>query len=300
MLNQRTNQVARSWIKSGRSFTLMRRVLFELRLQRALIMFDESFLIWRLQKKVGLKIRTHKRILLDLRNAYSDKKCLILGNGPSFEPDDLNYFEDHVKIGFNNAGLKEFANQIDIIIIEDPIVAHEMSKSRRLKDFNGLLLVAIHNSHLNFSRSAVYFKTDFPIDTPLSVKRSFSTDFSKISFLGGSVSYLGFQLAYYLGVREVSLIGFDHGYGKAFQLKHGDEYKRIKLDEEDHQLLSEQYGDSHNPYIQTGNPFNVLPLKFLEDSFEVANEYFLAKGVSIINRSRESSLSVFPRSGFDS
>lgn len=294
------SQMTRSWFRSGYRHSFLKRLFYEIKLQRALIMFDESFLIWRLQKKMGLKIRTHKRILLDLRNTYSDKKCLILGNGPSFKPDDLNYFEDYIKIGFNNAGLREFANKIDIIIIEDPIVAHELSKSKRLKDFNGLLLIAIHNSHLNFPRPVVFFKTDFPIDTTLSAKRSFSTDFSKISFLGGSVSYLGFQLAYYLGVNEVSLIGFDHGYGKEFHQKHGRKYKRIQLDEEDYHLLSKQYKDADTPYIQTGNPFNVLPLKFLEDSFEVANEYFLAKGVSIINRSRESNLSIFPRSGFDS
>lgn len=294
------NQITRSWIKSGYHFSLMRRILFEIRLQKALVIFDESFFIWRLKKRLGFKGRTHKKILLDLRNAFIEKKCLMIGNGPSFEPDDLNYFEDYVKIGFNNAGLKEFANRIDIIVIEDPIVAYQLSKSKGLKDFNGLLLIAIHNSHLNFSRPVVYFKTDFPIDTPLSVKRSFSTDFSKISFLGGSVSYLGFQLAYYLGVKEVSLIGFDHGYGKAFHLKHGSDYKRIRLDEEDHQLLSEQYRDTHNPYIQSGNPFNVLPLRFLEDSFEVAKEYFSARGIPIINRSRESNLITFPRKGFDS
>jgi hypothetical protein len=125
-----------------------------------------------------------------------------------------------------------------------------------------------------------------------SPRQRFSTDCARGVYGGYSVVYLQLQLAFYLGIRELYLIGMD------FDFK----VQGVTDQKCEHGQVLESVGEQnhfHPDYRPPGELWTMPRLDRQEAAFQCAREAFEAHGGRIVNASRKSLLEVFPRGDLD-
>lgn len=161
------------------------------------------FLAWHLNTA---KAKNNKKKLLSYHNIHQGKRCFIVANGPSLKNTDLSLLKGEITIGMNRIYLNAQENGFTptYIVVHDIPVQLLQFKS----DFDALELPKFFNWNVRNSFSnkdnLTFIRSDF---TP-----KFSTDLTKSSWGGHSVTSICIQLAYYMGFSEVYLVGKDHSY----------------------------------------------------------------------------------------
>ena len=155
-------------------------------------------------------LRENEKKLRSLRNRHAGKRIFVIGNGPSIKKTDLHLLKNEVTIGCNGLFLifQEMGFLPTYYTVEDTLVAedradaiHSITGTTKIfpSDLAGVLRADNDTIYINFRRSYL----NFPL---------FSDDFARRVYWGGTVTMLNLQLAYYLGSREVYLVGIDHSY----------------------------------------------------------------------------------------
>lgn len=145
-------------------------------------------------------------------NHDKGKRAFLIGNGPSLNKCDLSLLRNEITIGVNSIFLKteELGGLPTHYVVEDNFVAED-----RAAEINALTGTnKWFGNYLNYSLSGddvhwlnVRMRYDSYPGFPY-----FSTDIARQAWTGGSVTYLCMQLAFFLGIKELYLIGFDHHY----------------------------------------------------------------------------------------
>ncbi|MEJ6662340.1 MAG: 6-hydroxymethylpterin diphosphokinase MptE-like protein [Bacteroidia bacterium] len=236
----------------------------------------------------GIVLSENERKIKALKNSHKGERCFIIGNGPSLNSCDLTLLKDEVTFGVNGIYLNEekmgwaptYYTVEDIFVAEDR--CDEINKYHKPKNkfFGNYLHYCIDPDDktllLNIKADYSLYK-NFP---------HFSTDALRYLWVGGTVSYLSMQLAYYMGFNEVYLIGFDHSYD-------------IPEDAEVNQ--SEIMSNSDDPnhfdpkYFGKGYRWHDPQVDRMEKSYERAKLVFEKNNRNIINATVGGHLEVFPR-----
>ena len=107
---------------------------------------------------------------------------------------------------------------------------------------------------------------------------------------GGTVSYLCMQLAYYMGFRQVYLVGFDHSY-------------RIPKDAviKGNDILSQSADPNHfsGDYFGKGKRWHDPMVDRMATAYGKAKKYYEKSGRQIINATAGGKLEVFDRMPYD-
>lgn len=153
------------------------------------------------------KIRT-------LRNRYSNKRCFVVGNGPSLNSMNLNLMKDDVVFCSNSFFLKfkELEFKPSFITVEDHLVAED--NFEELNKLEGIIKIfPIDLRHILVNSTNTYWielRRAFKNKTP---EKSFKFNIKKETFYwGGTVLYMNLQLAAYMGFKDIYLIGVDLSY----------------------------------------------------------------------------------------
>ena len=133
------------------------------------------------------------------------------------------------------------------------------------------------------SNDNYYFKVD-------EIYPQFSPDFASIVHLGGSVTYIMLQLAYFLGCDPVYLVGLDHCYGKLSELLPPG---KIRITPENIDIVRQCHVDPD--YYKIGDLIGVPWVAKQELAFSKALEVFNENGRTLLNASRNSKLDVIPK-----
>jgi hypothetical protein len=118
----------------------------------------------------------------------------------------------------------------------------------------------------------------------------FSDNFASRVMFGGTVTYLNLQLAYYIGCREVYMVGVDHSY-----TSHTD---RDELEKCTITSRSTDRSHFHPDYFGPGYRYHVPNVERMEASYRKAKEFFEANGGVVCNATVGGKLEVFPRVEF--
>ena len=114
----------------------------------------------------------------------------------------------------------------------------------------------------------------------------FSRNAARTLWVGGTVTYVCLQLAYYMEFTEIYLIGFDHSY-------------KIPMDAkmEGEEILSQSNDPNHfNPaYFGKGYRWHDPMVERMEQAFRRAREVYQADGRRILNATVGGKLEVFDR-----
>ncbi len=234
--------------------------------------------------------RESARRLLGMRDAYWGERAYIIGNGPSLRDMDLEPLRSEYTFGSNRIYLAfeelGFATTF-LCAIADQIVEQFADE------------IAATPSRV-FMRHELARRTDLPrtVTTCLvNNHRRFGTHPLLPGFSsGGTVTYFSMQLAFYLGFREVILIGVDHSFVEvgvpAVETLPQDKYERGPAT-----VVSG--GDDPNHftpgYFGKGVKWVLPDWQQMEASYRLARLTYEAAGRRIVDATVGGKLTVFPK-----
>ncbi len=269
------------WLKAGARAAFGPRAYARLATAASAARKDISRYGWRL----GRGGRENRRRLQGLRDRYRGRRCFILGGGPSLAKTDLTRLRDEVTIGCN--GIFLIFDRMGFLptfyTVEDRLVAED--RADRINELSGMTKVfPLELSYcLRPDGSTVfvnfrYSYKEFP---------RFSADLARVAYWGGTVTFFNLQLAYFVGCREVYLLGIDHSY-------------RVPDNLNSDVILSGSPDQNHfHPdYFGPGFRWHDPKVERMEMAYECAREFASAHGMRIFNATPGGSLEVFPRVDF--
>ncbi|MDA3978217.1 6-hydroxymethylpterin diphosphokinase MptE-like protein [Gallibacterium sp. AGMB14963] len=147
-----------------------------------------------------------------LKNAERDQRIFILANGPSLAQEDLTKLRNEIVIGMNASSLLEqkfgfvskyytVTDQRFLTHPEKGVLAKKNLHDDTIRIFRSELQVY---DDANFLSRTCYVRTIG--------KNGFSTNLSAGFYFGCTTTMLAIQLAYYLGGKDVYLLGCDCRY----------------------------------------------------------------------------------------
>ena len=210
-----------------------------------------------------------------------------MGNGPSLTKVDLGLLKNEVTIASNANFLiwNEFGFTPDFLTVEDHLVAEDRcdelnSINYVVKVFPFDLSYCLKNTGETIYVNFVRHYTPFPM---------FSAHFENIVYWGGTVSALNLQLAYFLGCKEIYLIGFDHEYIVPEKI-----VKHVIISEAD------DVNHFHPDYFGKGFRWHDPNVERMEQSYLEARRYLEAQNVKVMNATTGGKLEVFERVEYSS
>lgn len=162
------------------------------------------------------KTNMGKRLKL-YKDKYKNKRCFILGNGPSLTPEDLTKLHENGEVTFATNRIYNIFDKTEwrptYYCCEDPLIIkekqEEINNIEAKEKFIPINLKWYHNVNIE---NAMYFYINYNRDKD--EKYSFSTDISKQINCRGTVTFTCMQIAAYMGFSEIYLLGVDHNFRK--------------------------------------------------------------------------------------
>ncbi len=240
---------------------------------------------------IGVPITGNERMLRSLKNRYSGRRAFIIGNGPSLKKTNVRLLRNEVTIGCN--GLFFMFDEMGFLptfyTVEDTLVAEDRANIiNQIRgttkvfpiDLKYCLQPDEDTIYINFLRPGY---PGFP---------RFSGDFISHVFWGGTVTLLNLQLAWYIGVRQVYLIGVDHNYAGP---KESDEKEGFTITSR-----SPDENHFHPDYFGPGFRYHDPKVDRMESAYRKAKEFFEKNGGVIYNATVGGKLELFDRIDFNS
>lgn len=248
-----------------------------------------DFILYLLACK-GFIISANDRKLASFKDKHMGQRCFVIGNGPSLKIEDLNKLKHEITFGSNKIYLA--FNQTDwrptYYAAEDRLFLESNFETvNHLCEFTKFIPVR-HYRNFPKIKDGIYFRRivdeDFYPNEP-----GFGLNPLIHLFWGHTITYTLIQLACYMGIREIYLIGVDMNYrvekGKETGL---EPYLATNID-----------NYFHPDYLQTGDKARRPNLHMHLKSYEKANKVLSELGGHIYNATRGGNLEVFPRVDFN-
>jgi hypothetical protein len=140
----------------------------------------------------------------------------------------------------------------------------------------------------NYKRLFNKVKDTFFLKIKIGLKDNFDRDITKPICSGGTVTFAALEVAFYLGFKEVFLIGLDHRYqekGTPNTIK-----KRMEKEDTSH---------FHPDYFPQGVKWMLPDLKRSELAYELARQAYERSGRKIYDATRNGNCTVFPKVNYD-
>jgi hypothetical protein len=234
----------------------------------------------------GICVRANEARLLELKDRHRGRRIFIIGGGPSLRQTDVRRLKDEITIGCNAIFLifEEMGFLPTYFTVEDVLVAEDRAQEVNAmqgttkvfpRDLKYCLKPDEDTIYINFIRD--YSGRPF----------SFSSDFARRVFWGGTVTYLNLQLAYYLGCAEIYLVGIDHSY-----------HEPSEEDTVEGTVVTSRSSDMshfHPDYFGPGYRWHDPKVERMEMAYRQAKSFFDTHGVAVHNASAHTKLDVFPR-----
>lgn len=230
----------------------------------------------------GLRLRK-------LRGIHQGGRCFIIGNGPSLRPEDLDVLEVNKEITFAFNRIYHIFSKTNwrptYYVSQDDRMLSGCVEEVNLIPSQVKFIPAEFKWYYGINISGAtyfHFKNRPDSDIPL-----FSESIDKCIYNSNTVVITAIQIAIYMGISELFLIGVDHHFRTSINSR-----GEIIIDKTSKDYFSEEYNkDSRDLYVPN--------LDQSTKDFIAAKSYALKKGVHIYNATRGGCLEVFPRIPFD-
>lgn len=228
--------------------------------------------------------------LSNYRNAFTGKRCFIMGNGPSLNQIDLSKLQNEYVFVFNGAYelAQKFQFAKPFYLIEDHLVA--IDHSSNFKNLNRPKFIA-HDliKHFNYTKSitTVYLERNYRYNSRWPGFLDKSTNYP-IFYWGGTVAYFGLQMADFMNFDEIIFIGMDLSYIVPNSvIKNGT------------QLTSTEDDPNHySPnYFGVGKRWHIPETSRMLKSFKCSSSYPVVK--KVINATVGGNLDCFTRKDYN-
>lgn len=229
--------------------------------------------------------------LKQYNDKYKNKRCFILGNGPSLSPEDLTKLHENGEITFATNRIYNIFDKTDwrptYYCCEDHLIIkekqEEINNIEAEMKFIPINLKWYHNVNID---DATYFYINY--DREKDEKYSFSTDISKQINCRGTVTFTCMQIAAYMGFSEIYLLGVDHNFRRII-----NEDGKVVVDNSVKDYFCEGYDEDIKDEVvhdMGNNTRTYIDAKLYCDE---------SRKCKIVNATRGGKLEVFERIDFD-
>jgi|GEM_PF-345208 len=229
-----------------------------------------------------------------LHNKYLGKRCFIVGNGPSLNKTDFSFLKDEFTFGVNSIYLMEGMNGFrpTFYTVEDNHVVDDNLDEIRRMDAVHKFFPAKYERTIGREANNYFLPVNWEFyyaSSPFHNVPRFSKDISKTLYVGQTVTYLNFQIAYYLGFREIYIIGVDFHY----EIPNSASI-------EGNSILSADADPNHfHPeYFGAGKKWHLPKLENCYKAYCHANQFANENGFSIQDATIGGKLDAFPKVDF--
>lgn len=218
-----------------------------------------------------------KKQIKSFYNKHKNERCVIIGNGPSLNKMDLSFLENEITFGLNRIYLlfNKWKFRPTYYASVNPLVLEQSA--------NEILKI---NAPKFVSHKGVPFFQNPPKDLMFIKSLSqwiFSTDPCHGLCEGWTVTYFAMQLAYYMGFREVILIGVDHHF-----TTQGSPNLEVTSTGPDPNHFSADY-------FGKGTRWHLPDLERSEKSYILAKKAFETENRRILDATVDGKLNIFPK-----
>jgi hypothetical protein len=238
-----------------------------------------SSLAWRyfnLATQNRTKIERYKGI-------HNDERCFIVANGPSLQRTNLDLLKNDITFGLNRIylsfGQTTFRptyyvamNELILEQFSDDIEELDMPK---FLNWNRRRYFNFGDVNITFLKSRMVFRD------------SFQYDLTQPIVVGGTVTYVALQIAYFMGFRKVILIGLDHNYVD-IGIPNRTE---TRSDDVDHNHF-------HPQYFPKGTKWQLPDLPRSELDYKIARKAYEKDGREIVDATIDGKCQIFNKVDF--
>lgn len=239
--------------------------------------------------KLGIFLSDNVRKLNSFNKIHTDRRCFIIGNGPSLRVDDLKRLKGEITFGANKIYLafdKTDWRPTYYMVIDSLVAKQDYEEINALRGFPKFIpSFAIEKWGIPFDDS-IYFKYLYYQSYPK------PPDFSENPiygiFAGATVIYCIIQLAFFMDFKEIYLIGMDFN------------FKEPTTTQDGILVYEGETNHFHKQYRKPGEMWHKPRLHEQAEAFQTALEKANSTGRKIFNATRGGKLNIFPRKDFDS
>lgn len=230
--------------------------------------------------------RTNRQRIEEMHNKHAGERCVLLANGPSLARTDLARAKSETTIGMNRIYLNfdrmGFATSYYVAINELVLrqFGHEIASLSMPKFLNW-------NIRSHFPQCASHDHFHF-LRLRFGLYDAFSVDLLQPLDSGGTVTFVALQLAYYMGFKQVILVGLDHRFSSQGEPNKMEQRKHAK--DADH---------FHPNYFPAGSLWQLPDLHRSELGYQLAREAFEADGREILDATIDGACRVFSKVDLD-
>ncbi len=235
---------------------------------------------------------------MHLKDKHKNRRCFLIGNGPSLTTEDLELLKDEVTFAANAIylcfertdwrptyyfcvdirGYRRMCDEVKQVNAECRFVPY-LGALMAGKVYDGITYYNRQYQSASVKNNRIAFND----------KYNFSDNVEEIVYQGSTVVYDMIQFAVYMGFTEIYLLGVDCNY----QFEYQPDNTIVETDAvRDH--FVEQYDEVFKNLV-LGAPVFAMKL-----AFEKAKEVCDQKGIVIKNATRGGKLEIFERVSFDS
>ncbi|MGQ4665887.1 6-hydroxymethylpterin diphosphokinase MptE-like protein [Metabacillus halosaccharovorans] len=222
-----------------------------------------------------------------LKNVHMNERCFIIGNGPSLTIEDLNKLNNEVTFAFNR--IYYIFDQTEwrptyYCSEDDKTIFNSRDDIDSLKITNKFFPINFPRDYKIQFKNAKYYVFKL---SERNVEPNFSNNIVKGIYWGNTVAYTAIQMAVYMGIKEIYLLGVDHNFSKMINDK-----GEIIIDKTAKDYFAKEYNtDKDDLYIPN--------VEVSTRAFKAAKKYASKNNIKIYNATRGGKLEVFERVDFD-
>lgn len=249
---------------------------------------------WNIIKRLVLKKQSffstaNDKRIESLKDVHKGQRAFIIGMGPSLLVSDIDRLKGEVTFSCNKVYLAfddtkwrpTYYSVIDLLVAQNN---HSDICELKLKKIFTHPLQSLFSDESDI----IYVKAvrnPGPADNP---RIRFNKDILQGTYGGHTVIYFQMQLAYYMGIREIYLLGVDFSF----------DIPKIAGEKTDHGedilVHSGEVNHFHPDYRKPGEKWSMPNLAYQYKAFQCAKKVFESDGGFIANASRNTKLDVFP------
>ncbi len=222
----------------------------------------------------------YRNRLKSYKDRCKGEKCFILGNGPSLNETDLSQLKGCITFGLNKIYLIFDKQEIDItyhVSVNSIVIEQSWKEFAKLgcPSFLSYLQArkcVVDNKNFNY----LYYGLPF----------TFREDITWPLHEGHTVTYVAMQIAYYMGFKEVYLVGVDHNF-------------KCQGDPNERQHLRGQDPNHFDPDYFADKEWHLPDLEASEAAYHLANYFYKKDGRRIYDATVGGKLNIFPKISFE-
>lgn len=227
-------------------------------------------------------------VIQSLKGKHQGERCFIIGNGPSLSVNDLDKLKNEITFGTNrifHIFEKTEWRPTYYMAVDSDFIKYNYEKIKTVAAQYIFLSNIYHIPIGEKTKNIVYINeyAKFPVNKWNDISAFVNEDLSKYFSIGYTVTFTAIQLALYMGVKEIYLLGVDFNYSSTRNSKG----RLVKNDS------IEDYFDGKKYHSSILNYNSVL------HAYKIANEYCKFHDIKICNATRGGKLEVFKRVSFD-